>query len=244
MQRAVERLVGYVAEDRTSPARVVVTPNLDHAVMLRSNVGLRDAYARADLVVADGMPFIWSSRLKGTPLPERVAGSDLVPALLSSLPKGTRVFLLGATEESSKKCALHIEQTYPGVSVCGRLSPPFGFEHSEEWSNVIVDELTKTQAQVVIVGFGAPKQELWVNRHRDLLPGMTFLCAGATIDFLAGSVNRAPQWTHRLGLEWLYRLMKDPRRLATRYGRDALYLPLLVLEDVAARWTPRAHKSE
>lgn len=215
--------------------RYVVTPNLDHAVMLSKPGPLRAAYREAALVIPDGMPLIWASKLLGRALPERVAGSDLGPALLARAPEGTKLFLLGASEDSNQLAAQKIEATYPNVVVAGRLSPPFGFEHSQEWSDTIVSAIVQSQAAVLIVGFGAPKQELWIYEHRTRLAGTVALCLGATIDFLAGTVNRAPPWAQRWGVEWIHRLMSDPRRLAKRYGKDALYFPLLLIRDVFQR---------
>lgn len=242
LDHAVEKILEFLAggehaavAEHARLSRVVVTPNLDHAVMLRSNEQLRRAYARADLVVADGMPLIWASNLMGTPLPERVAGSDLVPALFKRGPLGLRVFLLGASDESSRRCAERLGEEYPKILVVGRLSPPKGFEHSDQWSATIVDAITRTKAQVVVVAFGAPKQELWVDVHRDRLPGVVLLCAGATIDFLGGTIERAPPWTRSLGLEWLHRLSKDPARLIKRYAKDAVWLPLLLANDAVHR---------
>jgi N-acetylglucosaminyldiphosphoundecaprenol N-acetyl-beta-D-mannosaminyltransferase len=180
------------------------------------------------------MPLVWASKLFGRPLPERVAGSDLVPAILQAAAPLTKVFFLGASDESSEKAVENVRMRYPQVEVVGRLSPPFGFEHSEEWSDKIVTAIRESQAALVIVGFGAPKQELWVHRHQARLPGTVVLCVGATIDFLAGTVPRAPLWAQKVGVEWIHRLLSNPKRLAARYGRDAIHLPRLLLEDSRA----------
>ncbi len=214
------------------PCRFVVTPNLDHAVLLGKSAPLKEAYDDAALVLADGMPLVWASKILRRPLPERVTGSDLTPAVLAAANRGTKVFFLGASDDSSRKAVENVNAQYPNVDVVGRLSPPFGFEHSEEWSNTIVDKITESGATLVLVGFGAPKQELWVHRHAPRLPGTVVLCVGATIDFLGGTVERAPAWTQKIGAEWIHRLVSDPRRLARRYAKDAAYLPLLLLKDL------------
>lgn len=215
--------------------RFVVTPNLDHAVLLEESPPLRAAYRDAALVVADGMPLVWAARLLGHPLPERVAGSDLTPALLSSAKPGTKVFFLGASEESSQRAVNNARKAYPQIEIVGRLSPPLGFEKSAEWSDKIVTAISQSHATLVLVGFGAPKQELWVHAHAKRLPGTVVLCVGATIDFLAGTVKRAPEWAQRAGIEWIHRLLSDPKRLARRYGKDALHLPGLLLRDVLSQ---------
>lgn len=214
----------------------VVTPNLDHAVLLKSNERLRASYQHAKMVLADGMPLVWASRLFGRPLPERVAGSDLGPGVLASAPAGTRVFLLGASESSSQGAAQFIENNYPHVEVAGRISPPFGFEKSAEWSQKITDEIASSGTHLILVGLGAPKQELWVYDHRERLPNTVALCIGATIDFLSGEKPRAPRWAQRSGLEWFHRMLSDPGRLVVRYARDAAHLPSLLLAD--ARFRP------
>ncbi len=217
------------------PCRYVVTPNLDHAVMLQENEAFAEAYAKASLILADGMPLVWASKLSATPLPARVAGSDLVPAVLSACPAKTRVYFLGAQEEASKTAVKNVLASYPQIEIVGRLSPPSGFENSADWSKQIISEIQNSRAQLVIIGLGAPKQELWVHAHRKELPATVALCVGATIDFLAGTVRRAPKWTHALGLEWLHRLASDPGRLTKRYVKDAIVLPKLLLNDARSR---------
>lgn len=217
--------------DSLPPCRFVVTPNLDHAVLLRKSEPLRAAYRAAALVLADGFPLVWASRIFGRPLPERVAGSDLTPAVLRDATELLRVFLLGATEESSLLASKNVEEKYPQATVVGRLSPPLGFEHDARWSERIVTAIAESEASLVIVGLGAPKQELWVHAHAAQLPGTCVLCVGATIDFLAGHVARAPQWVQALHLEWLHRMLGDPRRLVRRYARDAAALPVLLVSD-------------
>ncbi len=217
------------------PCRYVVTPNLDHAVMLQENQAFAQSYANASLVLADGMPLVWASKLSKTSLPARVAGSDLVPAVLSACPRKTRVYFLGAREEASKRAVENVLESYPQVEIVGRMSPPLGFENSREWNDRIISDIKNSRAQLIVVGLGAPKQELWVHHHSAQLSATVALCVGATIDFLAGTVHRAPQWTHALGLEWLHRLASDPRRLTKRYAKDAFCLPKLLLDDARER---------
>lgn len=243
MDEAVATLKSWLEEAARSadtpgsnvpPCRFVVTPNLDHAVLLKESEDLRQAYQAASLILADGMPLVWAARLFGKSLPERVAGSDLTPNILQAADRGTRVFFLGASDDSSMRAVENVRKNYPNIEVVGRLSPPFGFEKSAEWSDKIVSQIRDSRAALVLVGFGAPKQELWVHRHHERLPGTVVLCVGATIDFLGGTVSRAPEWTHRLGAEWLHRLASDPKRLARRYAKDAIHLPGLLLKDMFA----------
>jgi N-acetylglucosaminyldiphosphoundecaprenol N-acetyl-beta-D-mannosaminyltransferase len=232
MSEAVARLTGWL-DLPGKRCRYVVTPNADHSVMLQENDGLRRAYADADLVLADGMPVVLASRLLRRPLPERVAGSDLVPALLDAahVDRPLRVYLFGGAPHVTKQAARNIETRWPAVRVVGTDSPPPGFERDERQNRSILRRIAEVKPDVLIVGLGCPKQELWVYQHRDKIAARFALCVGATIDFLAGEKRRAPVWMQRLGLEWLHRLATEPRRLFRRYARNAYVFPQLVWRE-------------
>lgn len=210
--------------------RVVVTPNADHAVMYQQLRALRRAYDHASLVLADGMPVVAAGRLLGRPLPCRVTGSDLAPALFAATEKfgPLSVFLLGAAPGVAQRAAQRITNTWPLANVVGTYSPPLGFENDASQNEHILRLIEQARPDVLIVGLGAPKQELWVDAHRHHLQARVALCIGATIDFLAGEKKRAPHWMRRLGLEWLHRVGTEPRRLLKRYLRDAWIFPRLV----------------
>jgi N-acetylglucosaminyldiphosphoundecaprenol N-acetyl-beta-D-mannosaminyltransferase len=210
--------------------RYVVTPNVDHIVMLQHHAGLQTAYRDADLIIADGWPVVTAARFVGKPLPERVPGSDLVPLLLKSASSEAplRVFLLGAAAGVGDRAAKNIANWWPGVQVVGVHSPPLGFETQPQENEKILQLIERAEPDVLIVGLGAPKQELWVHAHRERLRAKVALCVGATIDFLAGEKTRAPRWMQRLCLEWLHRMLSEPRRLAKRYARDAWIFPQIV----------------
>jgi N-acetylglucosaminyldiphosphoundecaprenol N-acetyl-beta-D-mannosaminyltransferase len=232
MTEAVSRLLEWSTADERL-CHYVVTPNVDHVVLLQEHAGLRAAYDDASLVVADGWPIVRASRWLGRSLPQRVAGSDLVPALFAAA-RGTaplRVYLLGALPGVALRAAERIHEHWPGVRVVGCDSPPPGFEHCAETNRVILGRIASAKPDVLIVGLGAPKQELWVHAHRDRLPVKVAICAGATIDFLAGAKRRAPRWMQRWGLEWLHRVATEPRRLTRRYLRDAWLFPQLVWRE-------------
>jgi N-acetylglucosaminyldiphosphoundecaprenol N-acetyl-beta-D-mannosaminyltransferase len=210
----------------------IVTPNLDHIVRLRRDFALQRAYASASLVVADGWPVVAASRLFGVPLPERVAGSDLVPALLATAAdRPLRVFLLGAMPGVGDRAAENIHKTWPGTEVCGTFSPPLGFHTDPEQNAHILSRINATQPDLLVVGLGAPKQEIWLAQHYARLECKVAIAAGATIDFLAGEQRRAPPWLQRWNLEWLYRMVNDPRRLAKRYLHDAVEFPWLLWSE-------------
>jgi N-acetylglucosaminyldiphosphoundecaprenol N-acetyl-beta-D-mannosaminyltransferase len=210
--------------------RLVVTPNLDHALLLRESVELRAAYTSAALILADGQPLVWASRLGSSqPLAERVTGSDLVPAVLKEgAALGLRVFLFGAAEGVAERAALIIGRSYPGILVVGHESPPFGFERDASLCHELSKRVAATRPDVLVVGLGAPKQEIWAHRYASELGAKVIICAGATIDFLSGQQQRAPVWFQRHGLEWLYRAYREPGRLGLRYARNAKHLPRLL----------------
>jgi N-acetylglucosaminyldiphosphoundecaprenol N-acetyl-beta-D-mannosaminyltransferase len=199
--------------------------------MFQDRPELRAAYADAALVLADGAPLVLASRLVGRALPERVAGSDLVPRLFGEARQPLRVFLLGAAPGVADGAAANIRKRWPLVEVVGTYSPPLGFERDAAQNAEILAMIAGAAADLLVVGFGAPKQELWVHRHRHLLRVKVAICAGATIDFLAGHRRRSPVWMRRIGLEWVHRLVSEPRRLTGRYARDAWVFPQLVWRE-------------
>lgn len=231
MGETVERVLGWCREAPGDSCRYVVTPNVDHAVMFQERPELRAAYEDASLVLADGAPIVLASRLVGRALPERVAGSDLVPQLLAQSRQPLRVFLLGAGPGVAEEAAGNIRRTWGLIEIVGTYSPRLGFEADPAENARILAMIAAAAPDLLVVGLGAPKQELWVHQHRRELRAKVALCAGATIDFLAGHRRRSPLWMQRLGLEWLHRLAAEPRRLASRYARDAWVFPQLVWRE-------------
>jgi N-acetylglucosaminyldiphosphoundecaprenol N-acetyl-beta-D-mannosaminyltransferase len=251
MCAAVERILAWCRNTDNARCRYVVTPNVDHVVQFQERAALRDAYAGASLVLVDGTPIVWASRLFGRSLPERVAGSDLVPALFAAVSSGSSegqgstsdagfreagparppalsVFLLGAGPGIAEEAARRIQAAWPEVAVVGTYSPPLGFEQDDDENRRIIAAIAAAAPDVLIVGLGAPKQEIWTHQHHAELPCKVALCVGATIDFLAGAKKRSPRWMRRVGLEWLHRVITEPRRLARRYARDAWIFPRLI----------------
>ncbi|MGL4511629.1 MAG: WecB/TagA/CpsF family glycosyltransferase [Lacipirellulaceae bacterium] len=237
LDEAASRLLRWAGDDfPAGPCRYVVTPNVDHAVMYQHDAALRGAYENAAMVTADGAPLVAVAKLLGKALPERVAGSDLVPRLFdeasAAFQRGERgrlrLFLLGAGPGVAQRAATVIRLRWPGVEPVGCYSPPLGFERDDAENERILTLIDDASPDVLLVGLGAPKQELWVGRWRERLSARVALCAGATIDFLAGEKKRSPVWMQRSGLEWLHRLLSEPKRLARRYARDAWEFPRLV----------------
>jgi N-acetylglucosaminyldiphosphoundecaprenol N-acetyl-beta-D-mannosaminyltransferase len=245
MREAVAQILEWV-EKRDDVCRFVVTPNADHAVVYQENEKLREAYAAASLILVDGMPLLLAAKLLRRGVPERVPGSDLVPALFaaasaessrSGIRKNSerrplRVYLLGAALGVAERAAERIQATWSEVSVVGCYSPPLGFEKDAAENEEILARIAAANCEVLVVGLGAPKQELWVAANRERIAAPVALCVGATIDFLAGEKARAPVWMRRVGLEWLHRMASEPRRLARRYLRDAVQLPRLMWREI------------
>src|SRR5262245_14986488 len=209
----IERLV-----DRREGGSVF-TPNVDHVVKVDADPVFREAYARCSLSLADGQPVVWASRLLGERLPEKVSGSDLAfPLMERAGQRGWRVYLCGGPPGVAEAAAEVATKKY-GVNIVGTESPRMPLVANPE-DDAIADRVRKANAQLLMVGFGAPKQELFIHRVGDKLGPAVALGIGASLDFMAGRVPRAPRWMSRSGLEWLYRLGKEPRRLWRRYLVD------------------------
>jgi N-acetylglucosaminyldiphosphoundecaprenol N-acetyl-beta-D-mannosaminyltransferase len=197
---------------------VVVTPNLDHLRRCLKDIRFGALVAEADLVVADGMPLIWASRLQGTPLPERVAGSDLISSLsAAAAERGRSIFLLGGAPTTAEGAAQVLQQRHPALKIAGTHCPPMGFEEEDTAIEEMIAKLQAAQPDLVYVALGSPKQELLIEQLRRLLPQAWWLGVGNSFSFLCGHVPRAPLWMQKSGLEWVHRLMHEPRRLFKRY---------------------------
>lgn len=234
---------GFIAD---GTPRVIVTANVDHLMLLRKDAAFREAYGRADLVTCDSMPLKWALAFLGTPVKERVAGADLFGALAKrAATAGHRFFYLGAAPGVARKAAEALTVRYPGLNVVGTYSPPV-----TPWYELARDEVTLTRIRearpdVLFVAFGAPKQEMWLDAVRDRLGVPVGIGVGAAFDFAAGTVKRAPRWMQRGGLEWLFRLSQEPRRLWRRYlFVDSRFACYVVKEKFRGRKAAAAPKPE
>lgn len=208
----------------------VVTPNVDHIVRLESDAELRDVYSGADLILTDGKPLIWISKAYGTPIVEKISGSDLFPALCSeSAVRGLSMFFFGAAPGVAARAAENLVCRFPGLNVVGARSPEYGFDRDPNKVEEEIAVINEVDPDILIVGLGCPKQEKFMYRNRGRIKARLSLGLGASLDFEAGSVKRAPKWMQDRGLEWLYRISRDPGRLAKRYLIDDMrILPLAV----------------
>ncbi|MCU0527859.1 MAG: WecB/TagA/CpsF family glycosyltransferase [Elainella sp. Prado103] len=199
---------------------VVFTPNVDHLVRLQRDREFFDAYQNADYKTCDSKILYYVSRLLGTPICEKVSGSDLFPAFYWHHRNNldTKIFLLGAAEGVAAEAQKRINAKVGRSIVVGAHSPSYGFEKNETECAAIIDLINQSGANVLAIGVGSPKQEKFIYQYRDQFKHIKiFMGIGATIDFEAGNVGRAPEWISEMGLEWLYRLLSEPRRLWKRY---------------------------
>jgi N-acetylglucosaminyldiphosphoundecaprenol N-acetyl-beta-D-mannosaminyltransferase len=216
---------------------VVVTPNIDHFVKLQSDREFYDCYRQSEHIVCDSrvVQLLWKLLYPGRGIVEQIAGSDLLPAYCLHHKDNTsnvRVFLLGGTVESVQMAKESLNRKAANDIVVGAYSPPFGFENDEAEGDRIIRFVNESSATALAVGVGAPKQEKWIQRHKHRMLGVkVFFAVGATIDFEAGKVKRAPRWMVNAGLEWFYRMMQEPRRLLKRYLVDDLPFFWLALKQ-------------
>jgi N-acetylglucosaminyldiphosphoundecaprenol N-acetyl-beta-D-mannosaminyltransferase len=217
----------------------VITPNLDHMRRARLDSDYRTLLTEADLVVADGMPLIWASRIQRTALPQRVAGSALVWSIAQTAARrGRSIFLLGGDPGTAEKSAQTLKDRYNGLLICGSCCPPMGFENDPQMVAELRQKLAAAKPDVVYVALGSPKQEELIRQIRDDLPQAWWLGVGISFSFLSGHVKRAPQWVQRIGLEWVHRLGQEPRRLARRYLIEGFpYAARLLFGAVRRRWS-------
>lgn len=199
----------------------VVTPNVDHIVRLEKDVELQKVYKNASLILTDGKPLIWISKWYRTPIKEKISGSDLFPKVCElAANKNYTMYLLGAAEGVADTAARNLMKKYPGLNIVGTYSPPFGFEKNEQEINKIKAQIKDVHLDILIVGLGCPKQEKFMYYHCKELGVPISFGLGASIDFEAGNIKRAPKWMSEHGLEWLYRITQDPKRLVKRYLVD------------------------
>ncbi len=218
MQETLDAIDKIIAKEK---GEYVVTPNVDHIVQLEKDKELKAVYDNASLILTDGKPLLWIAKWYGTPIKEKISGSDLFPLLCErSAQKGYKMFFLGAKEGVAAKAAANLMKRYEGLNVVDTYSPPFGFESNQLEINKIKNMITKSKPDILIVGLGCPKQEKFMYHYCKELDVPISFGLGASFDFEAGNIKRAPKWMANHGLEWLFRITQDPKRMAKRYLVD------------------------
>jgi N-acetylglucosaminyldiphosphoundecaprenol N-acetyl-beta-D-mannosaminyltransferase len=233
-QEAILHIEQMIAQGRKG---YVVTPNLDHIVKLEEDPEFERCYDNAALVLADGNPVVWASKLLGTPLKALVTGSDLFPALCRhAAEKNHTLFFLGGLEGVAQKAADELKKMYPQINVAGVYSPPFGFDKNAEENNKIIRMINAVKPHILFVGVGAPKQEKWIYNNIGSLDINVALAIGASFDFVAGTIKRAPKAFRNAGMEWFWRFSSEPKRLFKRYFIDSSrFLPIIYNQMKASK---------
>ncbi len=199
----------------------VVAVNADVVVKMEQDKYLKEITDKADLTLVDGKPLVWISRWHKHPVKTKISGSDLVPALCERAAKrGYSIFIIGGAEGIAERAKRNLKKKYKGINVVGTYAPPYGFEKDEAELSRINRMITSAHPDILVVCFGCPKQEKWIFENYRKYNAKVSICAGATVDFLAGNVKRAPGWMSEYGLEWAWRCLQDPGRLLKRYFVD------------------------
>ncbi len=261
LEQALDVLVGMAKGDRPT---YTVTANVDHVVRFYRNPAVRTLYTQADVVVADGMPLIWASWLLRKPLPERVTGSDMLPALCAKAAEhDLSVFLLGGSPDvegmvtesgsaaahhcctpcrercdvpcAARRAAQVLQARHPKLRVAGTYCPDFGFEKDAAESARILAAVRAAQPDFLFVGLGSPKQEQWIVDNYIASDAKVSIGVGVSFSFVCDHVTRAPRWIQHAGLEWAHRLVQEPRRLWKRYLMNGIALPMLMARELVHR---------
>lgn len=228
-----------IDQSRSGRGGYVVTPNIDICRQVRRDRKAADLIGGAALVVPDGMPLVWASRLAGQRLPERVTGSSLIFTLTRAAARaGRSVYFLGGPPGVADLAAANLARAYPGLRVAGTDAPPAGFDSSAAGIAAVRGRLVDAAPDVVFVGLGFPRQEQLIAAVCKALPHAWFVGCGAAIGFAAGTLARAPRWMQQAGLEWAFRLLVEPRRLLGRYLHDIPYASALLARSAIRRLGP------
>lgn len=207
----------------------IVAVNVDVITKIEKDDYLKKITDNADLVLVDGTPLVWISKLLKIPVEEKISGSDLVPLVCKmSADKGYTIFFLGGKDGIAEQAKIRLEHEHPKIKIVGTYAPPFGFEKNEEELKRINYMISEVKPDILVACFGCPKQEKFIYENINKYDAKVSICAGATIDFLAGSVKRAPRWMSNYGLEWFYRFTQEPKRLFRRYFIDDMKIFKLV----------------
>ncbi|MBB6430458.1 WecB/TagA/CpsF family glycosyltransferase [Algisphaera agarilytica] len=214
----------------------VITSNLDHLLRSGRDPEFRAMLDECDLVVADGAPLVWASKIQGTPLPERVAGSEMVWSIAEAAANRDKsVFLLGGDPGTADASGEVLVRKYPNLRIAGTFCPPMGFEKDPEQMEAMTRALRESGADLVYVALGSPKQERLIREIREVLPGAWWLGVGISLSFIAGEVKQAPVLIRKFGMEWMHRMLQEPKRLARRYLIDGIPFAFVLISSSVLR---------
>ncbi len=228
MEEALAELEDMTKRDHKS---YVVAINVDVVMKMEEDAYLREITDNADMVLVDGQPLVWVANYYKRPVKAKISGSDLVPALCEvAADKGYSIYIIGGKEGIADRAKQKLEEKLPNINIVGTYAPPLGFENDEEELQNINNKINEANPDFLIACFGCPKQEKWIYENIDKYNAKVSICAGATVDFLAGNVQRAPKWVSDHGFEWFYRFLKEPKRLFKRYFIDDMKIFRLVFK--------------
>ena len=226
MDEAIDNICKYIDENKKA---YVVAINVDVVMKIENDEYLKKVVNNANMILADGKPLIWISKYYKKPIKEKISGSDLVPKLCEiASKKDYRVFILGGMDGVANQAKEKLEEKYNGINIVGTYAPRINFEKDEKELEKINKLIKKASPDLLIVCLGCPKQEKWIYENIDKYDAKVSICAGATVDFLAGNVKRAPKWMSNHGLEWFYRFLQEPKRLFKRYFIDDVKIIKLI----------------
>lgn len=226
MSEAIKAIETMITLDKKS---YIVAINVDVIVKIENDSYLKKIVDKADMVVVDGKPLVWISKLYGKPLKAKISGSDLVPLLCEvAAEKGYKIFIIGGKDGIAEQAKKKLENKLPNIQIVGTYAPPLGFEGDTNELHNINQIISDVHPDLLIVCFGCPKQEKWIYENIKKYNAKVSICAGATVDFLAGNIQRAPTWMRDYGFEWLYRFLQEPKRLFKRYFIDDIKIVSLI----------------
>ena len=228
MPETIAAIEQMIADDKKS---YVVAINVDVVMKIENDPYLKQVVDNADMVLVDGKPLVWISKLHGKPLKAKISGSDLVPLLCKvAAQKNYTIFIIGGKEGIAEQARKRLEEKLLGIQIVGTYAPPLGFEKDEKELNKINQMISDQHPDLLVACFGCPKQEKWIYENISKYNAKVSVCAGATVDFLAGNVNRAPRWMSEHGLEWFYRFLQEPKRMFKRYFIDDIKIIELIFK--------------
>lgn len=237
MCEAIDEICWLIDEKKKS---YVVAVNTDVIIKIENDEYLKKISDDADLTLVDGKPLIWISKLLKRPVKEKISGSDLVPKLCqTAAEKGYTIFIIGGKDGVADSARANLEKDFKDIKIVGTYSPPLGFDSDEKELSSINQKISSAAPDILIACFGCPKQEKWVYENYKKYSASVSICAGATVDFLAGNVKRAPRWMSEHGLEWFYRFIQEPKRMFKRYFVEDIKIMKLVKKYLRGGVTPK-----
>jgi N-acetylglucosaminyldiphosphoundecaprenol N-acetyl-beta-D-mannosaminyltransferase len=229
---SAQKRIAYLIEHAEHCNQVVVA-NAYSVVLAHQNKKFSEVCERSDIVFSDGHPIVWASILLGNRIPERIAGPDFMWTFSKICAEnGYKIFLMGSEEPYLSRLKTNLEKTYSGINIVGTFSPPFG-NWTDEINKKIVSAINHSKADLLWVGIGSPKQDIWIDTHKDQLNVKVAIGVGAAFDFHSGRIERAPLWMQKYGLEWFFRLTQDPLRLWKRYFvGNLVFIKIILIQTI------------